>query len=201
MTLMKKTKIMLEILVGLLAIVLSLIAFYPSNLNNPILSVLFVFGVFINALIMLGIGVLRLYAVFSFSALSLDEKINVFTSIVMIATAVAVLFLEVVATVHYLLHYLFGLGLLSYAAGLIVFAILAKDNKLVVRAFHVFMGFAIAIFSANVFVTFMYPLMNFEQFVSIALVLIGFDLIIYATLEVSSLIKASNQQIQQIELV
>jgi hypothetical protein len=178
---MTKAKI-LEIFVGLLTIFLSLIAFYPANLNNPIMSELFIFGIFINALIMLGIGVLRLYTVFSLKALDLAKKINVVTSIIVVSTAVAVLFLEVVAAMHYLLHYLFGIGLLSYAAGLIVFGVLAKDNRSWIRAFHVFMGFAIAFFSANVFVTFMYPQIIFEHFVRIAFVLIGFDLIISSTL-------------------
>ena len=184
--LMKKTKRMLEVFVGLLAIVLSLIALYPFSLNNSIAGELFVFGVFINALLLLGVGVLRLHTAFSFEDLSSIKKINVVTYIVMIATAVAVLFFEVVSAEHFLLHFLFGIGLLSYAVGRIFFGMLTRKNKSILRAFHLVIGFAVAVLSDNVLswfpVQFPFSTLSFEYFVRIALVLIGFDCLISAIL-------------------
>ena len=124
---MKKSIFILEILVGLLALIAAYITLYPFRLG-VIGTFIFAFGTIIIALVMLVVGIFRLDSVFSFETLSLAKKINVGTNGLTIAMAVIILYLQIAVGREFLqvigggacwLHVLFGFGLLGYAVGLV----------------------------------------------------------------------------------
>jgi hypothetical protein len=199
---MKKSMLILEILVGLLALITAYITLYPFKLG-AIGTFIFAFGTIIVASTMLVVGIFRMANVFSFETLSLAKKINVGTSGLTIAMAVIILYLQIVSGREFLqvigggarwLHVLFGLGLLGYAVGLVAMGVLSREYHFGLRAYYSAIGIAIGVLSFIV-LSFQMVLtssvvgggkfyLTYGYFVRIALILIGVDCLISAITDV-----------------
>ena len=150
-----KKLIISEILTGLLALTMAIITLYHFKLG-AIGTYIFAFGTIIIASTMLVVGIFRLANVFSFEPLSLAKKIDVGTSVLTIAMAVIILYLQIVAGREFLqvigggarwLHVLFGLGLLGYAVGLVAMGVLSREYRYGLRAYYSAIGIAIGVLS------------------------------------------------------
>jgi len=189
---MKETPAILEILLGLLALISTVITLYPFKIFGIRTGgEIFVFGFIISALTLLVFGIFRLASVFSCEPLNLAKKINIVTSVLTIATAISVLYLQIVVIGASLFHLLLGFGLLSYAVGRVGSGVLANEYNFGLRAFNSAIGIAIGVLSIIVI---FFPLvlvsseinatvyMSYAYFAKIALILIGVDCLVSAIL-------------------
>jgi hypothetical protein len=188
---MKKSWAILEILVGLLVLITAIITLYPFKFFNIQTGAgIMAYGTVISALILLIVGVF-LAIVFSYKSSSLAKKINVVTSVLVIFTAVALLYFQLFAIGQLWLHLFFGVGLLSYGVGRVVFGALTVENNFGLRVFNSAIGIAIGVLSIVVILFQMvlvssslgvYVYYTYGYFTRVAFVLIGVDCLVSAML-------------------
>jgi len=184
--------IVLEFLVGLLALIIGIVTLYPFKFFNlGIGAEIMFYGVTLLAVAMLIVGIFRLASVFSFETLSLPKKINVVTSVLTVAMAVVILYFQMVVIGERWLHLLFGIGLLSYAVGRVTIGALTTEYKSGLRAFISLIGIIIGVFSIIIILFQMTPIhsegsltvyLTYTYFTGITLVLIGVDCLVSAIL-------------------
>jgi hypothetical protein len=187
-----KKLLILEILVGLLTLIMTIVTMYPFGLfgiRNG--GIILVFGIIISGITLLMVGIFRLANVFSRETLSLAQKINVVTSVPVVAAAVVILYFQIVATGSSWLHFLFGAGLLSYSVGRVIIGAFTREQNLGLRAFNLALGMAVGVLSVIVI---FFPLVlissiigaqtyiPYGYFTRIALILIGVDYLVSAIL-------------------
>jgi hypothetical protein len=183
----------LEILVGLLALLITVINLYPFKFFGRLAgTVILPFGIMISALILLVVGVLRLVNVYSNETLNLPNKTNVATSVLLLATSVTILYFQIIGIESSWLHFLFGIGLLSCAVGLFTIGVFTKEHNLGLRAFNVIIGLAVC-FLSTIVILFpggllsSLPLIlyaNYGYFTNVALVFIWVNYVISGILGV-----------------
>lgn len=191
LTLMKKL-LTLEILVGLLTLIMTIVTMYPFGLfgiRNG--GIILVFGIMISGITLLMVGGFRLANVFSQGTLSLAQKINVVTSVLVVATAVAILYFQITASGSSWLYFLFGAGLLSYSVGRVIIGAFTREHVLGLRAFNLAIDIAVGVLSIIVI---LFPLVlissisgtqtyiPYGYLTRIALILIGVDYLVSAIL-------------------
>ncbi len=182
----------LELLVGLLTLLLTIITMYPFRFFDMRTGgAIFVFGIIISGLTLLLVGIFRLASFLSYEALSLAKKISVVTSVLVIAAAITILYFQIVVTGNMWLHFLFGIGLLSYSVGLVAVGTFSKEFNLGLSTINLALGIAVGILSIivilfpSVLVSSMPPsqvYISYIYFARIALVLIGVDCLVSAIL-------------------
>jgi membrane-bound ClpP family serine protease len=123
---------------------------------------------------------------------SLPRKISTAASIITIASAVGILFFQVISPAPAWRPYLFGAGLLSYGLGCIAFGLLTHKLYSPQRAIITMFGFAITIVAVIIaFQTVPIPwnpavYFTCAYFVSIALIIMGIGGIFSAVINVVS---------------
>jgi len=178
---MKKGIEILEILVGLLALIIGIVTLYPLKFSNTqgIGGQIILLGV-----ALLVVGIFRLASVFSYENLGLAKKVNVATSVLTIAAAVVILYFQIVVQGESWLHLLFGIGLLSYAVGRVTVGALTSEYKFGLRVFIIVIGIIIGVFSSVVILFqmvlihsegFLKVYLTYSYFTKITFVLIGVD--------------------------
>jgi len=187
-----KKFVSLELLVGLLTLSMTIITMYPFRFfGTRTGGTIFVFGIIFSGLTLLLVGIFRFASFFSYEAFSLTKKINVVTSVLVMATAITILYFQIVGTENMLLHFLFGVGLLSYSAGLATAVTFSRESNLGLSTINLAVGIAVGILSIIV-IFFPYVLISsvppsqvyisYVYFARIALVLIGVDCLVSAIL-------------------
>ena len=200
-----KKFVTLEFLVGLLTILMSILTMYPFKFFGMRTGgTIFVFGIAFSGLTLLLVGIFRLASVFPYEALSLDKKISVVTSVLVMATAITILYFQIVLTENIWLHFLFGIGLLSYSVGLVAVGTFSREFNLGLSTFNLAMSVAVGILSIIVI---LFPsvlissvpssqvYISYVYFARIALVLIGVDCLVSATLT-SSFVRQKTEDLE-----
>ena len=138
----------IEVLVGLLALVIGIIYLAPIRLlgfsiglGTVILSYI-IFGV-----VLIVVAACRLVGAFSYEISKLTKQIVAITSILVIIPMALILFFELISAEQSWFHYLFGIGLLSYAIGRIAIGLFARQYNLGWRAIALGFGSAICVLS------------------------------------------------------
>ena len=183
--------LILEIFVGLLALIAALTTLYPFVFGILFGAQIMVFGTIILAVTILIVGTLGVMSVFSNENLSLAKKINIVTSVLTIAMSVTILYFQITSAGLSWLHILFGLGLLGYSVGQVAIGVLTREVNFGFRAYFSAMGIAIGALSSIVLLFALVQTsstggstfyLSYGYFVRIALVLIGVNCLISAAL-------------------
>jgi hypothetical protein len=188
---MKKSMLILEILVGLLVLIVAVVGLYPLIFGIPFGVQFMVFGTIILGITILAVGIFGVASVFSYETLSLAKKIKIATSLLTIEMAVIILYFQVTGAGAYWLHVLFGLALLGYAVGRVIIGGLTRENKSGLRVYYSAIGIAVGVLSLIVMSFQMIAtsskgiatlFLSYGYFVRIALILIGVDCLMSAIL-------------------
>ena len=108
------------------------------------------------------------------------------------ATAITILYFQIVLTENIWLHFLFGIGLLSYSVGLVAVGTFSREFNLGLSTFNLAMSIAVGILSIivilfpSVLISSVPPsqvYISYVYFARIALVLIGVDCLVSAILD------------------
>jgi hypothetical protein len=129
---------------------------------------------------LLSTGALRLATVFTYKFPKALEEINASTSIVTIGAALAVLYFQIITPANQWLQYLFGLGLLGYGVGRIVFGVLTRGCNVGLAALALLCGLIVSaisvivlLFQSNNYL--LPPFASYTSFVNLALIVIGVE--------------------------
>ena len=190
---MKKSMVILEILVGLLALIVAVLGLYPFLFGIPFGVQLMMFGTIILGVTILVVGIFGAARVFSYETLSLAKKINIATSLLTTAMAVIILYCQFTGVGANWFHVLFGLGLLGYAVGRVAIGGLTREYNSGLRVYYSAIGIALGVLS---FIVVLFQMvqtsstgnatlyLSYGYFVRIALILIGVNCLISAILAV-----------------
>ena len=190
---MKDSSAIVEILVGFLVLTTIVMTWYPFKFFNAQteIDIMFFYGIVVSALLLLIVGVFMLATAFSYDSLSLAKNVNVGAGALVVFAAVVLLFFQMVGMGQHWLHILFGIGLLSYAAGRVVFGALTAQTNFGLGVFNSAIGVSIGVLSIIVILFQMvlvssassvkvyYP---YGYFTNISFILIGIDCIVSASL-------------------
>jgi hypothetical protein len=173
----------IEILLGLVVLTSVMLNLYDLGL---FLAIFGAFGLTLifQGTLLLAIGILRSGSAFLNGFSDLPQKVNASTSLLIVSAALIILYFQIFLTGNQWLHLLFGIGLLGYGIGRIIFRGLTSGLNSVLRALITLLGLIITVFSiivisfpivqiyshAGVTVSFTYT-----YFVDIAFILIGID--------------------------
>lgn len=171
-----------EILVGLAVLTSVMLYLFDFGFFTAI------FGAFGLTFMLLGtalfaIGVLKFGSTFLDEFSSLTKKVNTATSFLTIIAAAAILFFVMIASENLWLHFLFGIGLLSYGIARITVGILAKDFNFGLRTLTTLLGILIIVFSLIVIA---FPLvqigsneyLSYGYFVNLTFIFVGIDILV-----------------------
>jgi hypothetical protein len=139
---------------------------------------------------MLIIGIYKLFGAFSGDFSSKVQLINLATGLLVVVVAVSIPFFQMFASMQENLewfHVLFGIVLLIYAIGRIMFGTFANNFNTSLRASNLMMGIAIGLFSTLIIrfgLVQIYSSVEFSFgfFAELTLILIGADLLVSAIL-------------------
>jgi hypothetical protein len=139
-----------QILVGLLALAVGIISLAPIKfLGFPIGLQVTILSYVIFGVVLIAVAGFRLANAFSLETSRLAKQIDVATSIIIIIPTILILYLQLISYEQLWFHYLFGIGLLSYAIGRIAIGLLERENKLE-RFFTLGLGSAIGVLAVIV---------------------------------------------------
>ena len=173
----------IEILLGLVVLTSVMLDLFDFRLFISIFGAFGLTLIFLGT-VLLAIGVLRFGSTFLNGFSSLPQKVNAITSVLTVSAAVIILYFQMFSTGEQWLHLLFGIGLLSYGIGRIIFGGLTSGLNSVLRALITLLGFIIIVFSIIVILFPIVPIyshagltvtLTYTYFVEIAFILIGID--------------------------
>ncbi len=136
----------IEILLGLAVLTSVMLNRYDFLLFTSIFGA-FGLTLIFQGTLLLAIGVVRSGSAFLNGFSSLPQKVNAITSVLTVSAAVIILYFQLFSGGEQWLHLLFGIGLLSYGIGLLVFEGLTSGLNSVLRAVIAVLGFVILVFS------------------------------------------------------
>jgi hypothetical protein len=138
----------MDILVGLMALLIGILYLAPVKfLGFSICLEMAVFSYVVFSVVLIVVAASRLVGTFSLEISKMAKQIAVTTSILVVISMIFILFFEIVSAEQSWFHYLFGLGLLSYAIGRIAIGFFARQYNFGWRAITLGFGIAISILS------------------------------------------------------
>ena len=173
----------IEILLGLVVLTSVMLSMYDFRLFIAIFGA-FGLTLIFQGTLLLAVGVFGSGSTFLNGFSSLPQKVNVATSVLIVSVALMILYFQIFLTGNQWLHLLFGIGLLGYGIGRILFGGLTSELNSVSRALITLLGLIIAVFSIIVI---SFPIVQvyshagltvsftYTYFVDIAFILIGID--------------------------
>ena len=183
----------IDILIGLLALVIGIISIAPITFFGYNISIaMLALSYFIFYIVFILAGVSILVKFFSPKISELISRITVATGILVIIPMVIILFINMTSAESTWFHYLVGLGMLSYVVGRIAFSLFSNQFNRGLKVFVIGICTAIGVLSAIVFWFRLIPLpgnthtysvyLGWHYFATVALVLVGVDLLLSSTL-------------------